>query len=98
MVTRDEKEKQWFWMMPELRQEMKMVATRRRMTLDAAYNEAVQEWIHPAMQDEALGEPRSSSGSGWTVVARTGIWPLPRRQILDRHSMTSCVGAESRLH
>lgn len=56
MVTRDEKEKQWFWMMPELRQEMKMVATRRRMTLDAAYNEAVQEWIHPAMQDEALGD------------------------------------------
>lgn len=94
MVARDLKEKQWFWITPELRQAVKVTAARRRMTLEEAYNEAVRAWVNPSVKDEVTGDLIRGDSRLLAALARMIRRPksesdrlllLLLREILEKH-------------
>lgn len=61
-------------MMPELRQEMKMVATRRRMTLDAAYLHEGVGAIQPRFDERFRRDLRDVVKHSFALIRLFGVW------------------------
>lgn len=94
MFARDVKEKQYFWMTPAQRHQMKMEAARLNITLEAAYNEAIEQWLHPPIKEKEVSDMLRSDREMLVALSRMMRKPktesdrlliLLLRNILERH-------------
>lgn len=94
MLARDLREKQYFWMDPEDRHRMKIEATRLNMTLDAAYNEAIHQWLNPIAKEKEVSDLLRSERDFLIALSRMMREPKSKsdrlmisllREILERH-------------